>query len=145
MKTLAKLKKLKKAELVNWLYNWWISQTSDANENDRDYNDCLHGKRVPYMGWSWRHSDFMNKRISLGKTGGYVAVMENNKWGYAGRMMSEEECNIFIDFIDRAIVEKGKGGVLSNILDARNAVLLEMRQWLQTLANIGAWSEEFDW
>lgn len=128
-RTLSELRKVKKSQLINILYNQEIRDLSDIEDIDGIDN----GKSVPYMGWWWRDTDVVNKRITLGFDGKYIAVMENNKWGYPQRLMTEDEADTFIDYIDRAIVAGMQGGDVKEIEQARNAILKELHDWMQQL------------
>jgi len=91
-------------------------------------------KLIPYMGWFWRSCDFFNGRVCIGKGEyGFVAVMENNKWDYAYRYLTPDEVATFMDFLDRAISESSKGGILSEINEKTRIVLRELSAWMQTL------------
>lgn len=132
MKTLAELHEMTKDELVNHVYNLQVASMCNGDED---------GGGVPYMGWFWRETEFARKEVQIGKSGGSVRVMENNKWGYPERAMTADEVDKFIEFIDRAIVEDQKGGLLSDIEKSRNAVLSELRDWMNSLADVGEWEE----
>lgn len=133
MYTLKELKQFKKDKLINMVYNNYVQDWSDSQESDSDDEDCLNKKRIPYIGWYWRDTDFVNKKISIGNAQGYIGVMENNKWGYGERYMTPEEADIFIGFIDKAIGESKKGGIVSEIHESVYEVFKEMRDWMQTL------------
>jgi len=63
----------------------------------RDYE-----KKIPYIGWYWRKTDFITPRIKIGR-GPFVGVMENNKWGYDERELSLEEAHKFKSLLDVVI------------------------------------------
>lgn len=131
MSTLKDYKKMSKNELVNLVYNDKVADISDAP--DDEVPQPVNGKRVPYIGWFWRSCDFVGKRISIGDAGNYIGVMENNKWDYPERYMTEEEANTFISFLDQAFEARSKSGVLSELITERNSVLEKMREWMQEL------------
>lgn len=107
-------------ELVNLIYNDWIRDHSDL---DVDFGDG--GKSIPYIGWFWRQVDFVNKSVSIGDCGEFIGVMENNKWDYRGRLMTEQEVDKFIEYIDTAIKSSNESEC--------NKVLRWLWDWFQTL------------
>lgn len=139
--TLDKIKKMNKTELINMIFNWQVSDLSDGDE----------GKKIPYIGWFWRSTDFVNKKISIGKIpqgtpemhigdipigsepNDFIGVMENNKWAYPERYMTEEEVDIFIDFINRAVEARNQGGMVNELIAQQDAILQECHDWFQTL------------
>lgn len=115
---------LSKEELVNDLYNAQVDVWSDASSDDPDDPD--HGKRIPYIGWWWRYTDFVNKRVPIGRSDtGYIGVMENNKWYYPERLMSPEEVDAFISYLDRAFSETDPQETYH--------IFAELREWMQSL------------
>lgn len=127
---LAQLQAKTKEELINDIYNDRVGSLADFEKGD-SADDTTTGKRIPYIGWFWRYTDFAGKRISIGNTGKYIGVMENNKWGYPEREMSEEEATTFIGYLDEAFAVRAPGGEASQ----RNAekIFAEMRTWFQSL------------
>lgn len=93
------LQKMSHDDLVNDLYNRRVSEWSDYEQNS-EYSSPT-GKRIPYIGWFWRDTDFAGKKIRIGDTGGFIGVMESNKWGYPERVMTEQEVDTFIGFLER--------------------------------------------
>lgn len=140
---LKRLKKLKKAELINMVYNNWIGDYCDTPFNDDE--GIENGKRIPYIGWYWRNIDVMEKDIRVGiTTEGYKGIMENNKWDYGERRLTPEECDTFTGFIDKAIDEYSRGGSLDALIKSRDSVFKEIRDWIQTL-EIPSREETFDY
>lgn len=129
------LNKLTKKELVdkiiNQQYNDFISDCSDYKKDEEDKHGF--GKRIPYIGWFWRNTDFANKKISIGDCGGFIGIMENNKWEYDERYMTDEECDILIGMIDKAMIESNKGGLLTEVIDNTNNELDKIWDYFQTL------------
>jgi len=125
---LAYLRTLSKEGLINELYNSRVAEWADFDDEDHPPDSDHHGKRIPYIGWFWRHADFANKQISIGNTGGYIGVMENNKWGYPERLMTAEEFDMFTGYLDRAFAENGQ-----NRKKNVEQIFAELRQWFQTL------------
>ncbi len=118
MRPLSTLRKMTKNELINEVCNDWLEKEADAE-------DAGCGKGIPYIGWFWRATDIAGKRITIGDCGQFVGVMENNKWGYPERLMSEDEVDQFVHFIDRAFETSTKA--------AETAVLVDLWAWFQTL------------
>lgn len=122
-----------RAAVLDSEYNEFISDRSSASDTDEDKDDILNGKRVPYMGWFWRHLEFHEGRLPLGFSNGYVAFMANNKWDYHERYTTPEEFTTIMGFIDAAMAENQKGGELGEIRRRTNAELKKLRDYLQTL------------
>lgn len=133
MSYLNELQRKRKDDLVNTIYNNFIRDVADFNVDD-DSDVRGFGKRIPYIGWFWRSADFVGKNISIGDCGDLIGVMENNKWNYPERLLTDEEAQTFIDFIDRAHAESRKGGSLGDILKKRDGVLEDLWNWMQTLS-----------
>ncbi len=113
------------AEQINEQYNRRVAEIADFEDKDEPFNNTTTGKRIPYIGWFWRDTDFAGKRILIGTTGDYVGVMENNKWGYPDRLMTEEEATTFIGYLDRAFAASEQAQA--------ETVYAELRRWFQTL------------
>ena|SRR5258708_6327950 len=120
-----------KEELVNGAFNSRVSDLADYEDKAVDKHG--HGKRIPYIGWFWRYTDFVGKSISIGDAGGMIGVMGNNKWGYYERLMTEQEANTFIDYLERAFAERDKGGLVSETEADAEKVFDELWDWFQTL------------
>lgn len=131
MKYIEELNKKTKEQLINDLYNSRVSDWADYSDGDKDPHG--HGKRIPYIGWYWRNTDFVNKKISIGNGGSFIGIMENNKWGYAERFMTESEVDKFMDYLEEAFAERGKGGLVSELYENAERVILRMWDWFQTL------------
>jgi hypothetical protein len=146
MSYLGDLKQKTKDELVNELYNDRVSSLADYTDQEETTIDKHnHGKRIPYIGWFWRATGFVTKDISIGNCGDFIGVMENNKWGYAERHMTEEEADKFIEYLERAFAERSKGGTVSET-DAKSEVVFnELWDWMQTLKDTGKWSSTYSW
>jgi hypothetical protein len=129
MSYMAILQAKSKDTLVNDAFNAFVSEWADDHEGHQDKG----GKRIPYIGWFWRNTDFVNKQVSIGDAGGLIGVMENNKWGYPERMMTEQEVDAFIAYLERAYAELGKGGILSELHANAEKVFDELWDWFQTL------------
>jgi hypothetical protein len=131
MALMKSLQEKSKEQLVNEAFNAFVSAYSDFNKEE----EIKYGrdKRVPYIGWFWRTTDFVNKRISIGNCGSFIGVMENNKWDYPERDMTKQEADTFIAYIDRAHDESRNGGDLAAIQNNVNTVFNECWTWFQTL------------
>lgn len=116
-------------EQFNDRYNQRIAEVADFEGGDTPYDDTSNGKRVPYMGWVWRDVDFANKRIPIGVAeSGYVGIMESNKWGYAERLMTQEEAAMFMGFLESAFGLWAQGAQ-----EHAENIFAELRAWFQTL------------
>ncbi len=103
-----------------------IWEWADYQKSDRDIHG--HRKRIPYIGWFWRNADFENKLVHIGNSGQLIGVMENNKWDYARRVMTEEEVDVFVDYLDKAFTLIDRGDA-----PQAEAVFLELWDWFQGL------------
>jgi hypothetical protein len=119
------------ALIINNRYNDFIRERADYDkdegpqesdqENGVDQNAIAvlagvqGGKRVPYVGWFWRSTNFYDRRIPIGNCGEFVGVMENNKWDYPERYLAEEECDQVIAILDAAMQASSAGGELGQI------------------------------
>jgi hypothetical protein len=131
MALMKSLQEKTKDQLVNEAFNAFVANYADFDKDE----EAKYGrdKRVPYIGWFWRYTDFVNKRISIGDCGKFIGVMENNKWDYPSRDMTEAESDTFIVYIDRAHDEVHKGGDIAVIQNNVNTVFNELWTWFQTL------------
>ena len=111
------LQKLEKEALValafNEIINDFIANYADYDEWEEDIH--WHGKRIPYIWWFWRSVDFYNKNISIGECGDFIWFMENNKWDYPERSLTDGECESVLSIIWNAKKESEKCGSLSDI------------------------------
>lgn len=121
---LAGLHKRSKDSLINEVYNGYIS--SHADDLDKP-----HGKAIPYIGWFWRDCDFVGRQISIGDCGEFIGIMENNKWDYPERYMTECEVKKFIELIERVLAVNHGGG--DDMSFYRNERLDILWKWMQTL------------
>lgn len=121
MRSLKELKQMSKTKLVNRIYNDYLSDLTDDNENE--IFESTYHKKIPYIGWLWRDIDVVNKDITIGDCGEFIGVMGNNKWGYPERHMSEGEVDKFIEYIDKVI----------DSIDSEDEILKELNNWMQTL------------
>lgn len=113
-------------------YNEFLSSRDEYGKDEDDKHG--HGKRIPYIGWFWRNVDFHDlSSIPIGDCGEFVGFMENNKWDYPQRRLTQEEGEKIVEIIDEAISLSFKGGVLSEIDLAVNTKLDELWDYMQTL------------
>lgn len=119
------------ASIIDQQYNDFLRDHADFNEDEEDPHG--HGKRLPYIGWFWRHLPFHSRRLPIGDTGGFVGFMANNKWGYPERDTTNEEFAAIMAIIDDAMRLNHQGGALSKIVNDTNAKLAELWDYLNTL------------
>lgn len=74
------------------------------------------GKSIPYIGWYWRTVDFAES-WPIGDCGEFVGHMENNKWDYDMRYVTEEERLAALPLI-AAIVDAGNDEALRAACEA---------------------------
>ena len=110
-------------EMINDHYNLFASNYADNDDE----------KRIPYMGWYWRGVDFNNLNITIGTDGSFVGFMENNKWDYRQRNLTDTEALNVIGYLDEAISLSRKGGMLSEIHANTNSKLAELNDYIQSL------------
>lgn len=81
----SKSKEWLEAAILDGEYNDFIRQRADNDGED-------HGKRIPYIGWFWRHIEFSQPTsIPIGDCGEFIGFMANNKWDYPERCLTEDE------------------------------------------------------
>jgi len=111
------LSSLHKEELVaisfNEVINKFISNYADFKQDESDKK--WHWKRIPYIWWYWRPTDFYNKNISIWDCGSFIWIMENNKWDYPERYLTETECEPVLEIIWKAKLESEKWWSLGDI------------------------------
>lgn len=113
-----------KDSLINKLYNRYVADLADNDSKP-------YGKAIPYIGWFWRSCDFAKKDISIGNSGVFIGVMENNKWNYPERKLTPDEADKFIELLERVMaVSHGSG---EDISFYRNKRLDDLWKWMQTL------------
>jgi hypothetical protein len=120
----------------NTLLNDWCGDVADYSQTESDSRKTDphgHGKRLPYVGWYWRSIDFAGANIPVGNCGDFIGFMANNKWDYPERDLDPEEAAHVIDLLWRARTASGQGGLLSEAWAARDTILTELWDWMQTL------------
>ena len=120
----AELSKLTSEQLVqlivNQEYNDFVGGLADYEKDDEPIDKSLpngfeHGKRIPYIGWYWRRTDWYGGQVSIGDCGDFIGVMEKNKWDYPGRRLTAEEFEKVIAIVDQAKRYASQGGVVDEI------------------------------
>lgn len=120
------------AAILDGIYNKFLAENDSYADDERDKHG--HGKRVPYIGWFWRHIEFSELNcIPIGDCGDFVGFMANNKWDYPERYLTEGEAKRVIGIIDEAIALSQKGGAVSEIWKATYNKLDELWDYMQTL------------
>jgi hypothetical protein len=121
--------------VLNNYYNQFLSDVSDYNESEKDVEDnkYRYGKRIPYIGWYYRHMDFMSGKLPIGNCDEFIGFMVRNKWEYPERYLTEEEFDNVMNIIDQAIEISNSGGVLTDVYNNRNKKLDELWDYMQTL------------
>jgi hypothetical protein len=112
-------------------YNDFLSRYADYKEKETDAHG--HGKRVPYIGWFWRHIRFSQRDVPIGNCHSFVGFMANNKWYHDERNLTDDEFNVMIALIDEAIVLSQAGGVITEIYSNTVAKLDELWDFFQGL------------
>lgn len=126
----------RKAKLADMPREWL-----EAAILDRQYNEFISAladdkdsKRVPYIGWFWRHIEFSDPTsIPIGDCGDFIGFMANNKWDYPERNLTAEEAAHVIAIVDEAMRLNQQGGNLAEIEAATNNKLRDLWDYLQTL------------
>jgi hypothetical protein len=120
--------------IIDKQYNSFLSDfcNYDKAHDTRDRHG--HGKRIPYIGWFWRHVPFSSaEEISIGNCGHFIGFMPNNKWDYPERYMTKEEAEKVIGIIDEAMRLDQQGGDVSEIQQQIFACLETIWDYMQTL------------
>ena len=125
--------------LINTRYNNFVSHLADYGKDEIPQNPELSNgiscqKRVPYIGWYWRDTDFSRKEMSIGNCGDFIGIMENNKWGYPERFLTKEECEKVIEIIESAMRADEAGGDMNEIYKNTRKELEKLWVYIQTLA-----------
>lgn len=120
------------ASILDQEYNSFLGKYADYDEDE--YDPRGHGKRLPYIGWYWRSVQFsVPTLIPIGHCGDFIGFMENNKWDYPSRYLTEEEAMKLIQIIDEAKAIWEGGGNLAEMIAGRNAKLDEIWEFMQSL------------
>lgn len=120
------------AAILDSEYNEFIRGRANFRDGDKDSNGS--GKRVPYIGWFWRHVAFSNlTSVPIGNCGEFIGFIENNKWDHPERTLTAEEGAKVMEIIDEAMRLNQQGGELGEIERSTNAKLGELWDFMQTL------------
>lgn len=121
-----------RAAILDGEYNEFLRNRADYEEGQQGKHG--HGKRLPYIGWYWRHIEFSDLlNIPIGDCGEFVGFIANNKWGYPERVLTEAEARAVMAIIDEAMRLNLLGGDVSKIEADTNAKLDELWDYMQTL------------
>lgn len=82
-------------------YNAMIRKYADYGANEAQPGN-QYGKRIPYIGWFWRLVDFDRRIVPIGDCGEFVGFMENNKWDYPERTLTDTEVDAVLAVLNRA-------------------------------------------
>lgn len=124
----------RKEDLVGLLFNDHLNRfVADYADIKQDAED-KHGyaKRIPYIGWFWRATDWFTPSISIGDCGDFIGVMENNKWGYPERFLTKDEAAKVLAIVWEAKNLSEKGGSLDQIKKETFSKLDELWPLFQT-------------
>jgi len=133
--------------IINNRYNDFVRERADFRDGETPVtpgDGNIGGKRVPYIGWFWRSTNFYRKRIPIGDCGDFIRVMENNKWDYRERMLTEDECDQVIAVIDAAMTASHQGGELRIIQQNTYRELERLWPLFQSFADSDAAWAEYD-
>lgn len=115
--------------VVNNRLNDFVAHYADYGKDEEDEHG--HGKRVPYIGWFWRATDFIGGRIPIGRCE-FIGVMENNKWDYPERYLTPKEVEQVVNIVWEAKKLSEAGGEIREIRRKTTAKLAELWDLLQT-------------
>ena len=127
-------KEFLEASILDSEYNKFLNSWADFNSDDPDDEDrhgC--GKRLPYIGWYWRHLCFSSGTLPIGDCGDFIGFMPRNKWDHPERNLTDEEFTHVMGIIDQAMELNSKGGMLSEIHKQVDTKFEELWDYLQTL------------
>lgn len=121
-----------RAAVLDSEYNDFLSSRADFKDGDTDPHGS--GKRIPYIGWFWRHIEFHDLTgIPIGDCGEFIGFMANNKWDYSERCLTLEEGEKVMEIIDEAMRLSQQGGNLDEIVKNTDDKLDELWGYMQTL------------
>lgn len=119
------------AAILDSEYNEFLRARADYHVDEHDKHN--HGKRLPYIGWFWRHLEFSDGTLPIGDCGQFIGFIANNKWNYSERLTTSDEFARIMTIIDEAMALNQQGGLMKEIVDNTNAKLDELWDYLQTL------------
>ena len=119
------------AAILDDVYNDFLGRYADYRDGEKSPHG--HGKRLPYIGWSWRHLPFHSGALPIGNCREFIGFMANNKWDYAERVTTPEEFADIMAIIDEAMRLSRQGGNVSEIMKETYAKLGELWDYMQGL------------
>lgn len=120
------------AAILDEEYNNFLRDYADYKSDENDPRG--HGKRLPYIGWYWRHLNFSSGSLPIGNCGAFIGFMANNKWYYDERKTTPEEFAAIVEIVDEAMRLNSEGGDLATIQKNTHEKLDELWPLLQTMA-----------
>lgn len=124
-------KKFLEDAILDQEYNNFLRDWADYKDDDTAKN--THGKRLPYIGWYWRHLNFSSGSLPIGNCGSFIGFIANNKWNYNERLTTPEEFSAIMAIIDEAMRLSTEGGILSKIVERTEEKISELWPLLQTM------------
>ena len=118
--------------IVNNRLNHFISEYADYNEDKESKNHCGSGKRIPYIGWYWRATNFVEREISIGDCGDFIGVMENNKWDNPERLLTKSEADKVVKIVWEAKELSEEGGDVREIEERTKKKLEKLWELFQS-------------
>lgn len=112
------------------------SVNEKLNNFIRDWLSRHEGEEISkiYIGWYWRNVDFTGGNIPVGRTEeGIVGFMQNNKWDYPERYLTEKEATIVSSIVWAAFTGNREGGLLSDIYKNVDDLMSQLHPLLQSL------------
>lgn len=119
------------ASILDGEYNDFMRSRSDYADGDKQERPS--GKRLPYIGWYWRHLPFSSGTLPIGDCGEFIGFMANNKWDYPERNMTPAEFSATMEIVDEAMRLDQQGGDLREIVARTRAKLDELWPLLQSM------------
>lgn len=123
---------LLRAMILDAEYNDFLRHWSDYPEGEAGPGG--RGKRLPYVGWFWRHVTFHDlESIPIGDCGEFVGFMANNKWDHPERNLTLEEARAVMAIVDEAMRVNQEGGESGKIQANTARDLDRLWDYMQTL------------
>jgi hypothetical protein len=119
--------------IIDGEYNRFLSEHADFPLDGLEVDERGHGKRIPYIGWYWRHIQFSQRDVPIGNCGDFVGFMANNKWDYEGRNLTDAEFDGLMLVIDEAMRLDREGGIASETQALVHAKLAEIWDYLASV------------
>jgi hypothetical protein len=119
------------AAILDAEYNDFLRTRSDYAEGESQTRPG--GKKLPYIGWYWRHLQFSDGYLPLGNCGDFIGFIANNKWDYPERKTTSEEFEKIMVIIDEAMRLNQEGGNVAEINKNTANKLDELWNYFSTL------------